>query len=63
MVEEEEKLRETIFTLGQYRMMDNSNEKKLEDISVDESEILNLIDESIKIIKSERPYEQLSYFN
>lgn len=40
------------------------NINKWEDISLDTSKnILNIIDESIGIVKKERPYEQLSYFN
>ena len=35
---------------------------KWEDIAVEQADILKLIDESIRIIKSERPYEQMSYF-
>lgn len=40
------------------------NINKWEDISLDTSKnILNIIDESIGIVKKERPYEQLSYFD
>ena len=36
--------------------------EKWEDIAVEQGNILDLIDESIRIIKSERPYQQMSYF-